>query len=110
MDAVGGGKRAGHLDAIALDVGHGAAEHPRQLAGVWRETARRWRSAERVEVTGERRQRVGVEHQRTAKIVSELAGERLSFGVEPEPRPHHGSVTGLGQLVEGLASLEPDRA
>src|SRR5262249_60410255 len=75
-----------------------------------RQTARRRRASERLEVTGKRRQRIGVQHERAPKIVGDLARQRLRVVVEPEPGTDGHGVACPGQLVDGVARFARDRA
>ena len=109
MGAVGRGEAPGRLDSVGLDRAHGEAEHPRHLAGVGREAAGARRPRERVEVPGERGERVGVDHHRRRHAADQVPHERLRLGVEPEPGAERDRAARGRQRREPLLRGESDR-
>src|SRR5712691_8069081 len=110
VDTMARGELTDRLEPVTLDVGHGASEQARHLPGVRREAARRRRGAERVQVTGEHAEAVGVDRHRLRDLGGERARRRSRLLVEPDPRPERDSIAHRRELGDDLARLERERA
>ena len=99
------GQSASALDPGGLDLGDGATEEPRRLAGVRREQPGASRVAEVRQSVDERRERVGVEHDRPLDVAGQLPDETLGLRIEAEAGAERQGIHAEGEIQDSLARL-----